>query len=171
MATDARIAVGLPQHPKTKKLIKRLGQSSAWNLVCLILWAASNRSDGNLSGMSVEDIELAADWSGEDGAFVGALVDVGILANAILFNDLWRPGKESIGRVCSKTWRRTRLAIFKRDSWTCVYCGATDEPLECDHVHPISRGGSNDDSNLATACLQCNRSKKDKTVEEWRSMA
>jgi hypothetical protein len=79
MATDARIAVGLPQHPKTKKLIKRLGQSSAWSLVCLILWAASNRSDGNLSGMSIEDIELAADWSGDDGAFVGALVDVRFL--------------------------------------------------------------------------------------------
>jgi len=77
--TDARIAVGLPQHPKTKKLVKRLGQAAAWNLVCLILWAASNRSDGDLTGMSVEDIELAADWIGEDGAFVRALVDVKFL--------------------------------------------------------------------------------------------
>jgi len=79
VATDARIAVGLPQHPKTKKLIKRLGQASAWNLVCLILWAAANRSDGNLSGMSVEDIELSADWSGADGALVDALVAVRFL--------------------------------------------------------------------------------------------
>jgi hypothetical protein len=79
MATDARIAVGLPQHPKTKKLIKRLGQASAWNLVCLILWAAANRSDGNLSGMSVEDIELSADWAGVDGALVDALVAVRFL--------------------------------------------------------------------------------------------
>jgi hypothetical protein len=76
MATDARIAVGLPQHPKTKKLIKRLGQGAAWNLVCLILWTASNRSDGSLAGMSAEDIELAADWQGEDGEFVKALADV-----------------------------------------------------------------------------------------------
>ncbi len=79
MATDARIAVGLPQHPKTKKLIKRLGQAAAWNLVCLILWTASNRSDGNLSGMSAEDIELAADWQGADGEFVKALADVRFL--------------------------------------------------------------------------------------------
>lgn len=79
MATDARIAVGLPTHPKTKKLIKRLGQASAWNLVCLILWAAQNRSDGNLCGMSVEDIELSADWSGTDGALVDALVAVRFL--------------------------------------------------------------------------------------------
>jgi len=44
MSQDARISVGLPGHPKTKKLIKRLGQAAAWNLVCLILWAAANRS-------------------------------------------------------------------------------------------------------------------------------
>jgi len=79
VATDARISVGLPQHPKTKKLIKRLGQSAAWNLVCLILWTASNRSDGNLSGMSAEDIELASDWQGADGDFVKALADVRFL--------------------------------------------------------------------------------------------
>ena len=79
MSTDARIAVGLPRHPKTKKLIKRLGQGAAWNLVCLILWAASDRSDGDLSGMSDEDIELAADWIGDDGELVAALVDVRFL--------------------------------------------------------------------------------------------
>ena len=79
MATDARIAVGLPQHPKTKKLIKRLGQPAAWNLVCLILWVAANRSDGSLDGLSVEDIELSSDWAGEDGAFVAALLDVRFL--------------------------------------------------------------------------------------------
>lgn len=79
MSQDARISVGLPGHPKTKKLIKRLGQAAAWNLVCLILWAAANRSDGALHGMSAEDIELAADWAGEDGAFVAALQDVRFL--------------------------------------------------------------------------------------------
>jgi len=76
---DARIAVGLPTHPKTKKLIKRLGQAAAWNLVCLILWAAANRSDGRLTNMSVEDIESAADWMGDDGEFVAALVGVRFL--------------------------------------------------------------------------------------------
>lgn len=79
MATDARLSVGLSQHPKTRKLIKRLGQAAGWNLVCLILWTAANRSDGDLKGMSPEDIELAADWSGEDGLFVRALTDVRFL--------------------------------------------------------------------------------------------
>lgn len=76
---DARISVGLPSHPKTKKLVRRLGAAGAWKLVCLFLWAAANRPDGDLSGMSGEDIELSVDWDGEDGAFVDALRAVGFL--------------------------------------------------------------------------------------------
>lgn len=76
---DARISIGLPQHPKTKKLIKRLGDGAAWRLICLFLWAASNKPDGNLDGMTAEDIELAVDWPGEDGAFVAAMIEVGFI--------------------------------------------------------------------------------------------
>lgn len=79
MSQDARISVGLPAHPKTKKLIKRLGQGGAWNLVCLFLWTAQNRPQGDLSGLSDEDIELAAGWDGEDGKFIAALCDVRFL--------------------------------------------------------------------------------------------
>lgn len=79
MATDARISTGLPGHPKAKKLMRRLGQAAGWNLVCLILWAAANRSDGDLSGMSNEDIELAAEWEGEEGCFVDTLASVRFL--------------------------------------------------------------------------------------------
>lgn len=77
--TDARISVELPRHPKTKKLIRRVGEGGAYRLVCLFLWAAGNRSDGDLAGMSDEDIELSVDWSGEPGAFVRALSEVGFL--------------------------------------------------------------------------------------------
>ena len=79
MSDDARISTGLPGHPKTKKLIRRHGEGAAWRLICLFLWVASNRSDGDLAGMSVEDIELAADWQGEEGKFVAALSEVGFL--------------------------------------------------------------------------------------------
>ncbi|MBL7091257.1 hypothetical protein [Acidovorax sp.] len=79
MPNDARLSTGLPNHPKTKKLLRRLGQAAGWNLVCLILWAAANRSDGDLKGMSNEDIELAAEWDGEAGLFVRTLADVRFL--------------------------------------------------------------------------------------------
>lgn len=82
MTNDARLSFGLPNHPKTKKLIRRLGAEGAWYLVRLILWTASTHSDGDLSGMSDEDIELAIDWPNEAGTLVAALLEVGFLDGA-----------------------------------------------------------------------------------------
>ena len=76
---DARICTALPAHPKTKKLIRKLGDGAAWRFVCLLLWVASNRPNGDLAGLDVDDLEIAVDWSGEEGAFVQALCDVGFL--------------------------------------------------------------------------------------------
>lgn len=79
MADDARISTALPNHPKTKRLRKRHGQAGCWCLVCLFLWVANNRSNGDLSGLSDEEIELAADWMGNDGELVASLVEVRFL--------------------------------------------------------------------------------------------
>lgn len=79
MNTDARISVGLPHHPKTTKLLRRLGPGGPWGLVCLYLWAAGTRADGNLAGLTDEDIEIAASWQGDEGAFVAALLEVRFL--------------------------------------------------------------------------------------------
>lgn len=70
-------------------------------------------------------------------------------------------------RLPSHEWAPLRSSVFTRDDFTCVYCGQRGGYLECDHVIPISRGGSNDISNLVTACFTCNRSKRNKTPEEW----
>lgn len=78
-ATDCRISTTLPHHPKTKRLIRRLGHAGAWHLIVLFVWTAANRPDGNLSGLNAEDIEIAVDWMGDPGAFVSALVEVGFL--------------------------------------------------------------------------------------------
>lgn len=55
----------------------------------------------------------------------------------------------------------TRMAIFERDDFTCQFCGGKPPGcvLECDHVTPLAKGGSNDPSNLITACQECNRGK------------
>jgi 5-methylcytosine-specific restriction endonuclease McrA len=60
-----------------------------------------------------------------------------------------------------------RDEISKREGERCTYCGATDHPLEYDHIFPVARGGTNDPSNLTLACDSCNRSKAAKTLEEW----
>lgn len=79
---DARIATRLPTHPKMKKLIRRLGDGAAWKLICLWLWTADARPNGDLSGMTDEDIELAADWTGENDLFVATLADLRFLDGA-----------------------------------------------------------------------------------------
>lgn len=66
-------------------------------------------------------------------------------------------------------WKKLRLRIFARDNYTCVYCGQYGGDLECDHIHPVSRGGLSEESNLATACKKCNRDKGTKTIEEWKA--
>lgn len=65
-------------------------------------------------------------------------------------------------------WEALRYEVFERDGYRCVYCSTEADSLECDHVIPISRGGSSDISNLATACRPCNLSKSDMTPLEWR---
>ncbi|MBT1154344.1 HNH endonuclease [Aminobacter anthyllidis] len=57
--------------------------------------------------------------------------------------------------------KRLRFEIFKRDEFTCAYCGAhpPDALLEVDHIHPVVAGGENDQDNLVTACFDCNRGK------------
>jgi 5-methylcytosine-specific restriction endonuclease McrA len=59
----------------------------------------------------------------------------------------------------------SRVNIYKRDGYTCVYCGAT-ESLTLDHVVPRSRGGRDSWDNLVTACQRCNTEKGDRTPEE-----
>lgn len=57
--------------------------------------------------------------------------------------------------------KRIRFEVFKRDSFTCQYCGrmATDVVLEVDHIKPVSKGGNNDLLNLVTSCKECNLGK------------
>jgi len=49
----------------------------------------------------------------------------------------------------------------------CAYCGATDVPLEVEHIVPRSRGGSDRVSNLTIACHDCNQEKDNRTADEY----
>lgn len=75
--------------------------------------------------------------------------------------------ERSRARMGYALWAEIRARIFARDDYTCRYCNARGGELECDHVVPFSRGGSDDDDNLVTACKPCNRSKRAKTPAEW----
>lgn len=66
-----------------------------------------------------------------------------------------------------KRWYRIMKEVFRRDNYTCQYCGAKGGKLEVDHIIPFSRGGSDELSNLTTSCRRCNRQKKNKTSKEF----
>lgn len=76
MADDIRLSCGFLAHPKTRRLRRRHGADAVLALIGLFAWAAQNRYDGNLAGLTDEDIEDVADWDGAPGALVAALVDL-----------------------------------------------------------------------------------------------
>lgn len=57
--------------------------------------------------------------------------------------------------------KKMRFEVFKRDKFTCQYCGrsAPDVILHVDHIKPVKEGGTNDIMNLVTACKECNAGK------------
>lgn len=79
MNSDFRVAIDFFSHHKARKLKRRLGNDGIVALLQLWAYAAKTRPDGELTDMSIEDIEIATDWSGEDGALVQTLTDIGFL--------------------------------------------------------------------------------------------
>jgi HNH endonuclease len=57
--------------------------------------------------------------------------------------------------------KRIRFEILRRDNSTCTYCGAKspDVKLVVDHVVPKALGGTDEVTNLTTACEPCNNGK------------
>jgi hypothetical protein len=68
---------------------------------------------------------------------------------------------------------KARFEIFKRDSFTCQYCGA-EAPgavLHVDHILPVAKGGDNKITNLITACSECNMGKGARKLNDDSAVA
>jgi hypothetical protein len=64
--------------------------------------------------------------------------------------------------------KKLRFELFKRDKFTCQYCGRTapDVVLHADHIEPKSKGGSDNLLNLLTSCVDCNLGKSDRRLDD-----
>ena len=69
--------------------------------------------------------------------------------------------------------KKIRFEVFKRDSFTCQYCGrqAPDVVLNCDHISPVAKGGDDNILNLVTSCFDCNSGKGDRTLDDATVLA
>lgn len=64
-----------------------------------------------------------------------------------------------------------RYLVLKLAKGRCALCGASknDTPLDVDHIIPRNKGGTNDLSNLQALCFRCNRAKRDRDSQDFRT--
>ena len=64
--------------------------------------------------------------------------------------------------------KSVRFEVFKRDKFSCQYCGraAPEVLLHIDHIKPVADQGTNDITNLVTACAACNAGKRDVPLDD-----
>lgn len=73
-------------------------------------------------------------------------------------------------RLPNQTVTFSRRNVFKRDKYTCQYCGKQPgtPDLTIDHVLPRAQGGQSSWENCVLACFQCNSRKADRTPAQAR---
>lgn len=127
---DFRLSTGYFEHPKTIKLERRLGDSGVLSHIRLLRFCASNptRWDGNLLGMSAEDIAIAAGWKGDEEDFVKALLECRLLdkiPEGLVIHD-WADHNtyvadgiersEKAKKAANKRWAKHRAEASKADA-------------------------------------------------------
>lgn len=68
------------------------------------------------------------------------------------------------GTLAGYEVREYLLAKWNRK---CAYCGIENVPVQIEHIHPRSQGGSNRISNLTLACQPCNQKKGCQPIAEF----
>lgn len=96
------------------------------------------------------------------------------------YNRKWRTSNRVAAslnvRRCFARKRGAETCVFTKNDWLrmqrrfdfkCFYCGEV-KPLTQDHLIPLARGGRHSIGNLVPACQQCNSSKNDRLLVEWK---
>lgn len=60
-----------------------------------------------------------------------------------------------------------REYLLEKWNRTCAYCGAQDVPLQIEHMHPRSQGGTDRIGNLCLACEKCNQTKGSQDITDF----
>ena len=91
------------------------------------------------------------------------------------------PDKTKATRAAQKAMRKAAIGRFtaedvqtllERQGYRCAAPHCRIDVLHdfhCDHVLPLSRGGTNSPDNIQILCPTCNLTKNDRTMEEWEA--
>jgi hypothetical protein len=125
---------------------RQLSDARKAHLLCLLLLAA--RMDNLLPNHRLKLERL-----------IGAteILDLSELAEFIEIAALERPGYEE-RRASHRIPDSVKAAVMVRDGGRCRACRSAVN-LQIDHIVPLSKGGSCEESNLQTLCRRCNRRK------------
>ncbi len=91
----------------------------------------------------------------------------GVIATVSITID--KPSVIRLDRMVKRPRPHVKLCkreIFRRDNYTCQYCGSREGTLTLDHVIPRRLGGDHSWQNLVTACAACNHHKGGRTVAQ-----
>ena len=149
-----RREIRLPYDLLNDVRFRQLSDARKAHLLCLLLLAA--RMDNFLPNHRLKLERL-----------IGAteILDLSELAEFIEVAALERPSYED-------RWASRRIpdsvkaAVIVRDGGRCRDCYSAVN-LQIDHIVPLSKGGSSEESNLQTLCRRCNRRKWKKLVPRF----
>jgi hypothetical protein len=129
MNKDIRVLTTFPRHPKTIKLKRLLG---TWEpIIVLWLWAAENRPNGDLGGLDIEDIAIAASWDDDPKTLINALLKVRFVhevENGAYALHGWEE-HNAYAANAEKRSNKARLAAQAR--WNKKLKGCSDNAKEC----------------------------------------
>lgn len=156
-----RIDDTVPEHRK----MLEAGPDACWLWLCGIAYAQRQLTDGYIPKSAVPVLGVTP--LRRALKLCDVLVAVGLFEAA---DGGYRIVKTPLARFA--TTERPKLrglldALVEFWGESCVYCGASDVPLEVEHIVPRSRGGADELGNLTLACAPCNQRKSTKTAAEF----
>lgn len=163
--TWLRLDDDMLDHPKWVRALRDGGSAAIHLWMRLACWCSRQRTDGLVPGNLVGDIGKIG-RSKRLRRALAALLEQGLCEHtadgSLRVNGAQSEREPARNlKIRKAIGDRLRYRILLRDGFSCRYCGAGPErdELVIDHVHPVSAGGSNDPSNLVTACRTCNSGK------------
>lgn len=118
MANDMRLSLDFVDHPKVRKLVRRVGYEGFFSLMKLFSMAGKIYPKGVLKDLEIEDIEDLCEWSECDGKFVESLLEVGFLkkeGGAYAIHD-WKEHQPWIYHADARSERAKNAAARRWDA-------------------------------------------------------